>query len=442
MKKLLLFVYALVIVSLAFIPGQSDFLWLIVSVAISFFLYYHLVKEEIFSVTFLVFFGIGLRAILIFAFPNLSDDIYRFLWDGRLIHYGISPYSFLPSEVMAEDFKFATQITGDSLFISLYPKLNSPDYYSVYPTFSQFVFYLSTWKSISNVFTSVLIIKALLFLAESLTILYGIKLLRLLQMKDGAILWYVLNPLILLEIMGNMHFEGFMVSFFVLFSYALLKNRENLSSVFIALSISTKLIPLIFLPYFVFSLTIKNWVIFFLKTGIILMLIFSPILYEYQSFAKSLELYFQKFEFNASIYYLARTVGIWISGYNLIKFIGPILAGLTFIFILLLSWKVVKRDEVFFKFSLVALTIYLLLSTTVHPWYLCLGVLLSVFTNMRYMIYWSGLVMLSYAKYGGGDGLYYGCIILEYLTLTIFIVKDWKNILSLFLPAEQIVNGK
>ncbi|MCE2823661.1 MAG: hypothetical protein LW693_14720 [Saprospiraceae bacterium] len=46
-------------------------------------------------VRLLVLTGIFLRVLLLFSIPNLSDDVFRFLWDGRLtvaarLLYGIS----------------------------------------------------------------------------------------------------------------------------------------------------------------------------------------------------------------------------------------------------------------------------------------------------------------------------------------------------------------
>jgi hypothetical protein len=46
-----------------------------------------------------------------------------------------------------------------------------------------------------------------------------------------------------------------------------------------------------------------------------------------------------------------------------------------------------------------ALTAYLLLATTVHPWYISTLVVFSVFTGYRYPVIWSLLVVFSYFAY-------------------------------------------
>ena len=30
--------------------------------------------------------------------PSLSDDLFRYMWDGRILSHGINPYSHIPSD--------------------------------------------------------------------------------------------------------------------------------------------------------------------------------------------------------------------------------------------------------------------------------------------------------------------------------------------------------
>ena len=74
---------------------------------------------------------------------------------------------------------------------------------------------------------------------------------------------------------------------------------------------------------------------------------------------------------------------------------------------------------------LFAVTAYLLLSTTVHPWYLAIPLILSVFTEMKYVIVWTVVVMLSYYAYSNPEyqeNLW--LVTLEYITVFGFFFSD------------------
>jgi len=79
------------------------------------------------------------RIMLLFSFPNLSDDIYRFIWDGRLTSLGIHPFEYLPSEWMQ-----ILEVSAKNNWSALFSQLNSPDYYSVYPPVNQLIFLMAT----------------------------------------------------------------------------------------------------------------------------------------------------------------------------------------------------------------------------------------------------------------------------------------------------------
>ena len=95
------------------------------------------------------------------------------------------------------------------------------------------------------------------------------------------------------------------------------------------------------------------------------------------NFGNSLDLYFQKFEFNASIYYLLRWVGFQIKGFNMIQVIGPLTAliVLTTIAIKSLTEKDISTIRIVTN-MLLAICLYLFTATIVHPWYACLPLVL------------------------------------------------------------------
>ena len=67
---------------LGYVPEQSDFNVIACSGFFAFLAYGYLSFYDVPSLKTIFVFGVLLRLILLFAFPNLSDDIYRFVCLG------------------------------------------------------------------------------------------------------------------------------------------------------------------------------------------------------------------------------------------------------------------------------------------------------------------------------------------------------------------------
>jgi len=341
------------------------------------------------------------RAALLFSIPALSDDFYRFVWDGRVLAAGHNPYTAVPSFYMTP----GHEVPG--LNDLLFDKLNSKHRFSSYPPVCQGIYWLSVKLSPDSLHGSVLIMKNILFLFEIGTIAILRILARNFKIKESAVLLYALNPLVILEITGNLHFEGVMVFFLMFAVYLLIKRQLFPSATAFALSVCTKLIPLIFLPLLYRALGWKKALTYWALTLLVTAVLFLPLINEniYDGFSTSLGYYFQRFEFNASIYYLIRAVGFWIFGYNIIQFAGPILAALATIAILYISYKGIKGlsgDRIYPDFFIamgVCLLIYFLSSAILHPWYIITLLAISIFTPYRFPVLWTGLIFFTYAGY-------------------------------------------
>jgi hypothetical protein len=157
-----------------------------------------------------------------------------------------------------------------------------------------------------------------------------------------------------------------------------------------------------FLPLLIRRLGWKKSFQYFSIVGITILILFAPLLNEVfiNNFGNSLDLYFQKFEFNASIYYLLRWLLFQITGYNQIATIGPLL-GLTILTGIIVY--VLKEQQPSYKNlflgCLFAFSLYVFLATTVHPWYTILPLTLCIFTNFRFPIVWTGFAFLTYINY-------------------------------------------
>jgi len=113
----------------------------------------------------------------------------------------------------------------------------------------------------------------------------------------------------------------------------------------------------------------------------------------------SISLFFQKFEFNASLYYILREVGYMVKGYNIIQTLGPYLAMGAFLSIVFYSIKEYRSRVNIATAMMFSYCIYILWATTVHPWYITPVVALSVFGTFKFSVVWSFLVFLTYVGY-------------------------------------------
>ncbi len=406
----LLIVFSATLLLISYRLEQSDFIYLISLIALAFLIYMIAQKSSFW--TMWLYLGIALRFSMIFAFPNLSDDIYRFIWDGHLLNLGYDPFEQVPS------YYFQNQLEPTVLTTALFEQLNSPDYFSVYPPFAQLIFKLGSSISAGDIYTFSMVLKALIFAAETYTILLLIKLLKHFGLCKEKILLYSLNPLIIIELGGNMHFEAFMICFFVGAIYLLSKQRIVLAAMLMSGSIAAKLLTLIPQVFLLKRMRLKDLLIYGIALFIFLCIFFLPVfnLEFINNFGRSLDLYFRNFEFNASIYFLINSIVKMVKGYGLISIVGPALSLITLLTIVGLALKNKQRDLLsLMQISFWAFCIYLFLGTTIHPWYLALPIMLSIFTNYRFIHLWSFLAFLSYSKYSIYEDNYYQLVTLEYL---------------------------
>ena len=410
---------------------RVDFIKLIGLYVAAFFLSFKLIQMQKNNIWLLAGAALLFRLVFLFALPNLSQDFFRFVWDGRLIAAGWNPYQYVPKELIEfENFK----IPQARELIEGMGNL-SARHFSNYPPLNQLIFAVAGWISSTNILGSVIIFRIIIILADVGTFIFGRKLLRSMGLPEHRIFWYILNPFVIIEMTGNLHFESVMV-FLLIFSLYLLHQRKLIwSALIFGLSVSVKLLPLMFLPLFFTyflsdkrSLNFLKLIVYYLIVIGTLAITFLPFYSAevFGNFMESIGLWFGKFEFNASIYYLVRWVGFQVKGYNIIETAGKILPVITVLIILGLSLlSKYKNSKQLLENMLLAVTAYLLLSTTVHPWYLGIPLMLSLFTEFRFMLAWTLVVMLSYFTYSNPE--YHESpwlLVLEYLVVGSFLGKD------------------
>ncbi|MBE9523635.1 MAG: hypothetical protein IMY76_00955 [Chloroflexi bacterium] len=258
------------------------------------------------------------------------------------------------------------------------------------------------------------------------------------------VLVYLWNPLVIIEFSHSAHVDAVMISFMMLAFWFLIKesnqSKAYLSgSVFaLAAAILTKFLPILLLPIFWWRWGWEKRMVFFILLVLALGVfipgagwgIFGPV--DGTGIFGALRIYIQGWNYNGSIYHWLE---VWLSGYATpgavpIDLVGkaPIYIAKAITIALLgsaalltgwLSWRIVKfehytlddRNLALIRLALLPLGAYLLLTATVHPWYVTLIVPLTTFLIpkddesigiKRFLwpwIYFSIAVTLSYLTY-------------------------------------------
>ncbi|MDX1547141.1 MAG: class I SAM-dependent methyltransferase [Rhodothermales bacterium] len=341
--------------------------------------------------------GLTTRRVLVFALlfrlllawlpPSLSDDAYRYVWDGLVQAEGVNPYQYRPSDPAL------AHLQGEPV----YAPLNSKAYFSVYPPVSQGLFavgglvYGYGWEA------SFYLIKALLIGME-----VGALLLLARMVAARELVLYAWNPLVLLETAGQAHTENAMVLFLVLAVWFARRRQGAGASMAVALAGWVKLYPFVLLPLLVRRFGARGVWPGLALAAVIALPYAAP--YVLPHLRTSLDLYALLFEFNAGIYYFLKEGYDVLYGVDVSKQLGPALRALFLAGLPVFYLLDARHRWPLGRAMLLVIGWFLVCATTVHPWYL-LGILaLAVFRpSPPWHWHWLGLASIgTYLLYVGG----------------------------------------
>src|SRR5436189_2744574 len=121
--------------------GVADIVWFLKLVLIQLVIYFAVAWLSLRTKNSRALLLLGLifaalfRLSILFAPPYLSDDIYRYIWDGRVQSTGINPYRYIPAEPELANLR------DDKI----YPRMNRRDVaHTMYPPVAEGVWFLTT----------------------------------------------------------------------------------------------------------------------------------------------------------------------------------------------------------------------------------------------------------------------------------------------------------
>ena len=176
------------------------------------------------------------RVVLLPLAPELSDDIYRYLWDGHLLIQGVNPYAHAP---------------GDEALAPLrtpwHGQINHPGVPTIYPPLAQLLF-----GAVATLGGSIVAARVL-WLCFDLGC--GLLLQRIARRRgrDPApvLVWYLWSPLLIVETAWSAHFDAvglFLIAALILVADTGKRVRPPLTGALLAAATLVKFAPAAALP--------------------------------------------------------------------------------------------------------------------------------------------------------------------------------------------------
>ena len=178
--------------------------------------------------------AIAMQALLLFTAPTLSDDMYRYVWDGRVQAQGVSPYRYPP------DAPELRALRDDAVW----KFINRKHAVTVYPPGAELAFGL-LWRVRPD---SVRWFQVAMALGGLLAAGLLLGLLRALGRSTARVLIYLWSPLLLFETAHAAHVDGLVLPLLVGAWWARVRERDGIVGVLLGLATAVKLYPALLLP--------------------------------------------------------------------------------------------------------------------------------------------------------------------------------------------------
>jgi hypothetical protein len=176
--------------------------------------------------------AVAWRLPLLAAPPLLSNDIYRYVWDGRVQRFGYNPYTSAPADPALQHLH--TDVTR---------RTEHPTLPTIYPPAAELFFRGVAWAG-----ESVLAFKTAFVVCDLAVMALLVWRLPALGQTRWWSLGYAWHPLATLEVAGSGHLDILGVLLLVGTATALASRRRLAASLLWSLAVAVKFLPLVLAP--------------------------------------------------------------------------------------------------------------------------------------------------------------------------------------------------
>jgi alpha-1,6-mannosyltransferase len=178
--------------------------------------------------------AVAMRIAILAAPPFLSTDVYRYVWDGRVMAAGINPYRYIPADPRLASLRDT----------AIFPKINRSTYApTIYPPAAEAIFFAAT-----RIGDSVTGMKAVMLVFEAVAALLLLRLLSSAGLPALRIIVYAWHPLPVWEFAGSGHIDAAIIAFVALALWARRRFGGGLTGLALALGVLVKFYPGVLFP--------------------------------------------------------------------------------------------------------------------------------------------------------------------------------------------------
>lgn len=350
---------------------------------------------------FIIATGLLFRLTLFPSTPSTSDDVYRYIWEGKVVLNGFNPFTTPPNSGVLS-----------SLQDSNYIKVTYKNIPAIYPPFSQFVF--AAAYSLTG--DDLLGLKLIYVICEFFTLIFLLKLLHLKKINLNRIILYAWLPLPIMEYFINVHVDPVGIMFLIIAVYFIEKEKYAGASVFLALSFLSKLIGIFLLPLIFRKAGIKKSILFIFSFSVVSIIFYLPFADGNISTFTAFSTYLSNWEFNGSVYNLFKVL---FSSSETARMI----CGIIFISLVIYISSTYKD---FSKAGFYIFLSWVILSTTLFSWYLGWLAILNPIVNFFSVMSLLFTIDLTNFSPLGNEWREYGFVLaMEYVPFFLLLVYDF-----------------
>jgi alpha-1,6-mannosyltransferase len=222
------------------------------------------------------------RIPFLLAPPGPQDDVFRYVWDGRIQRLGYNPYAAIPDDPALA--RLHTKETRE---------MNNPDVPSPYPAGAQLFF-----RAVTAIHESAFAFKVAFAGCDLAIVLLLMDELRRVGRREHWVLAYAWHPLPVVCVAYSAHIDILGALLLLISTLALRRGGRTLAAVAFALSVAVKFLPAVLAPLYWRRVRIRDALMAALAFG----LLYVPFLGRGQAPVGSVGTYVQRFRFNDPIF--------------------------------------------------------------------------------------------------------------------------------------------